>query len=763
MLSVNDGRSRNRSKSPGGRRDRSTSRDMRAPSPARRAPSPVRAASPPRSSRKSKKYYESDTESEDATESESEGERRSTRRREDERYERKKRDESYEREDPRRRRSEYDEDEGKRRESKYKDDEYEKKYKDDDDRRYGKHGKYEYAKREEYEKKMSYKKHDDDRKDYKTPGSFDTYDEDDRDEKRRQKEKEYYKDEYGRSPTNEKPQAQFAHGYVNPIPGTVPYTMSTGGRGQYSDASKYQYAQPAGGLQYTSRQGDPHYPQYIAKPATEIEREREKLRREKEDQEYEKRERMERREREENEQRRKADRKERKEREAREDEERQKRERMEERERKEQEEMEKLMQRERNRDLVERHDRELAEKDDKKRRNRLQLEDSHESRSRNRSHSSAQFMEIKPKGQSLGAPPSPGLGPRMHRLSVSGGYSGQSSLAAPGMGGHHIMQGGLPPGSPLLEAYRGTYQSISPMPSPMALPRHLDEGLSDLEPLEGDSDEDDDGVIRPRKSILKKRVVVYDPEHDAIAIGDELKHTKPDTKPLIKILPTLSDDNLMALRAEYKKHYKAGGKGINVAKHIKLKIKGNIGAIIYATALGRWESEAHWANFWYQSGTSRRELLIESLIGRTNQEIRKIKEAFSDKRYNDSLEKCMQTELKKDKFRTAILLALEEKRQDETAPLSRTVIDRDVRDLYKALVAKEGGETAMIEIVVIRSNNHLREVMKEFEHKYKENFARRMIQKSQNLVVSDVSPTLSFPFLLNLRDELADTWYRVRH
>ena len=346
----------------------------------------------------------------------------------------------------------------------------------------------------------------------------------------------------------------------------------------------------------------------------------------------------------------------------------------------------------------------------------------------------SQVVEVHPGGGSLHAPVSPGLGPRMHRLSVSGGVAGSLSLAAPGQHAHQ--HGGPPPGSPLLEAYHGTYQSISPMPSPLMLPSKFDEGLSDLEPLDGDSSSgSSDDRHKPRKSILKKKVSIYDPEEDALALASALNHHTPRTEPLIAILPHLSDDHMMALRTEYKKHIKVGGKGINIAKHIKLKVSGNLGKIAYATALGRWESEAHWANFWYQSGSSRRELLIESLMGRTNSEIRAIKEAFSDKRYGDSLEKCMQTELKKDKFRYAVLLALEERRLEELSTVSKTLIRRDVEDLYKALVSKEGGETAMIDIIVVRSDTHLREVLREFEVRYRKNFAREMIQKSKNLVV----------------------------
>jgi len=283
------------------------------------------------------------------------------------------------------------------------------------------------------------------------------------------------------------------------------------------------------------------------------------------------------------------------------------------------------------------------------------------------------------------------------------------------------------------------------MPSPLMLASKDDSDLSDLEPLDGNSS-DDDGIVR-----TKKRVSFYDPEPDALALAAALKHTTPNSKPVIKILPHLSDDHVLMLRTEYKKHMKAQGKGVNIAKHIKMKVPGNLGKAAYAVALGRWESEAHWANFWYQSNSSRRELLIESLMGRTNSEIVKIKDAFSDQRYNNSLEKCMQTELKKDKFRNAVLLALEEGRMSENQKLDIGLVRRDTENLYKALIAKEGGETAMINIIVVRSDKHLAEVLRFFEAQYRKNFAREMILRSKNLVVRVSFPVLRlFPSLSHL-------------
>ena len=265
-----------------------------------------------------------------------------------------------------------------------------------------------------------------------------------------------------------------------------------------------------------------------------------------------------------------------------------------------------------------------------------------------------------------------------------------------------------------------------------------DSDLSDLSPLDGDSSSDSggSGLLALRKKT--KKVSFYDPEKDAIALAAALKHSTVDAKPVIRILPHLSDEDILMLRTEYKKHMKAQGKGVNIAKHIKMKVTGNLGKAAYAVALGRWESEAHWANFWYQSNSSRRELLIESLMGRSNSEIVKIKDAFSDQRYHNSLERCMQTELKKDKFRTAVLLVLEEKRMSDSQKVDMGLVKKDVEVLHKALTAKEGGETAMINIIVVRSDKHLTEILKVFEALYKKNFAREMIKRSQNLVVSHI-------------------------
>lgn len=320
--------------------------------------------------------------------------------------------------------------------------------------------------------------------------------------------------------------------------------------------------------------------------------------------------------------------------------------------------------------------------------------------------------------------PSPGLDGRMDRLSVSGNRPELRGLGP----------GQAPPASPLLEAYHGTYQSMPAMSSPMMLPDGDVDDLPPLTPLP--SNQQDERSREKTESKAKKRVKLYDSEGDADKIAKALNRQEANPDPLIDILPEVTHDQLLALRKEYKNLVKMGGKGVSLSKHIKATTTGNFGKACFVTSLGRWESESYWANFWYQSHSSSRELLIEALMGRSNADIREIKDSFSDKRYDDNLAKCMEKELKPDKFLMAVLLALEAHRQEETDIWPVEYRNKDIETLRKAILSREGGETAIIEIVVRRSDKHLRDVLKSYQKAYHSNFAKDALKKSNNLVVS---------------------------
>jgi hypothetical protein len=126
----------------------------------------------------------------------------------------------------------------------------------------------------------------------------------------------------------------------------------------------------------------------------------------------------------------------------------------------------------------------------------------------------------------------------------------------------------------------------------------------------------------PEKEKEKRRVRIYDATDDALAIVEAMAARAPDVETIVAILPALSHDQMLELRSEYKRHCKVQGRGINIAKHIKLKTSGNFGKIAYVTALGKYEAEGYWANYWYQSNSARRGTHVLAPIALSNANFR---------------------------------------------------------------------------------------------------------------------------------------------
>lgn len=311
--------------------------------------------------------------------------------------------------------------------------------------------------------------------------------------------------------------------------------------------------------------------------------------------------------------------------------------------------------------------------------------------------------------------------------------------------------------SPLLAPYTGTYQTISPMPSPMllsasggpleAVPDFSLGGSSEPPAVQYITEANPYGAnvhtaeFSGRFSIggsLKVEPVEphYDPTEDAKAMLKALKGYKPDIDTIISILPRLSGKQILELRSEYKRIYKQ----VNIAKHLKATLSGAFGRIAWVTALGPYESEGWWANTWYQKSVTRNELLIESMMGKTIAEVRRIKMGFKDPKYSNDLVRALRNELPANKFQKCILLSLDE---DARMPDDQTVdtdrVQRDVEYLYDTMgdTDRRGhGETRIIEIIVKANEAHLREVVRWYMARYKKDLSKVLIRHSANLVVS---------------------------
>ncbi|OCK77567.1 Annexin, partial [Lepidopterella palustris CBS 459.81] len=225
-----------------------------------------------------------------------------------------------------------------------------------------------------------------------------------------------------------------------------------------------------------------------------------------------------------------------------------------------------------------------------------------------------------------------------------------------------------------------------------------------------------------------------DPEEDAIVLAKSLSQITPDTKILVDILPRLSHAQMMQIRTEYKRFVRVkindegDTRGVNLAKHIKLRCTDEFGKICYVTALGCWESDAYWANTPFQPTSCRNELLIEALIARSNYEIENIIAAFRNKQYSNSLAKCLDHELENGSqiLRRAVVLALEGKRQE--ASDERPVGD-DVDICRGALHDGTVKSTTLLDMLMTRSESHIRKLLKEYETRFNEHFAKAAVKK----------------------------------
>ncbi|KKF96673.1 hypothetical protein CFO_g980 [Ceratocystis platani] len=206
-----------------------------------------------------------------------------------------------------------------------------------------------------------------------------------------------------------------------------------------------------------------------------------------------------------------------------------------------------------------------------------------------------------------------------------------------------------------------------------------------------------------------------------------LNESPPEQPRRARFFHDATDYTVAELSQEYRKMVTVGpqAKGVNVAKHIKMRLKDcepNLAKACYLVTLGPWAGDSYWANFWYHGDKTRHELLIESLMGRTNAEIRKIKDSFRDKRYDNSLVRCMKAELKEDKFKKAVLMVLDEGRMEDKDPEGRLMnidlhqLNKDIRTLRKSILSPSGGETAMLKIILKRNDDYLKIILTDGKH-----------------------------------------------
>lgn len=232
---------------------------------------------------------------------------------------------------------------------------------------------------------------------------------------------------------------------------------------------------------------------------------------------------------------------------------------------------------------------------------------------------------------------------------------------------------------------------------------------------------------------------------------------KANVSDLIIVLPNLHHNEIMNLRTEYKKLVKIGPerKGVNIAKHIRARLKDDDNRLMtaaYATALGMWESEGYWISLSLDMGNEAhkgQQLLIETLLGRSNIEARLIEDGFRihgnklEREHATSLESFLDPYLQQCEawFREAVKAVLSGHRMEERdhsgqpLPIDMQLVEKDVDELFEAVAGERGAATTISQIVVLRSDAHLREVLTIYQRKYESDFLTDALQGTMKLRV----------------------------
>ncbi|KAF3222832.1 hypothetical protein TWF106_005266 [Orbilia oligospora] len=313
------------------------------------------------------------------------------------------------------------------------------------------------------------------------------------------------------------------------------------------------------------------------------------------------------------------------------------------------------------------------------------------------------------------------------------------------------------------DAYRPSYYPLSPMPSPGLPPRDrgfsVDVGGSFA--LGGSHGGASAGYtfsagssrhhrshshghadyVRPEEK-LRPQEPDYDPNDHAQILYKALKGKVADVGAILKVIPFLSGDQMVDLRAEYKKVHPLGN--VNLAKHLKAQLSGKVQLAAYVTALGPYESESYWSILANQKPNFRHALLIEAIMGREIDDIIDIKQSYRDSKNDHNFEKAIKKELAADKatgekFKDLVLLQLDTTTRglhmNEWDKVYLDKVRDDAEDLHDALAKDKVDSFFVGKIVITRSTTHLRELLRMYKKLFDgQDLARLIAEKLNGLI-----------------------------
>lgn len=221
------------------------------------------------------------------------------------------------------------------------------------------------------------------------------------------------------------------------------------------------------------------------------------------------------------------------------------------------------------------------------------------------------------------------------------------------------------------------------------------------------------------------QIIQWDPNPTATAVHKALKKLNTDEKAIIAAIANLDPLQIQVLNLAYQRTFHT-----DLAKHLSDKNSSWFGQGLAAIARGPLRQDVHRLYDAMSGPGTRESILNDILLSRSNADINAIKAEYKHTFHRD-LTAAIKDELSL-KTERHFEIVLSATRAEDSAPVVKADIDRDVDTIYRATEGKIGHDSmAVCSIFSLRNDNQIRAISHEYERKYAaklENVIRKEFQ-----------------------------------
>ncbi|SPQ20118.1 45566f9d-8658-4098-a060-2e1ffde5d4dc [Thermothielavioides terrestris] len=208
------------------------------------------------------------------------------------------------------------------------------------------------------------------------------------------------------------------------------------------------------------------------------------------------------------------------------------------------------------------------------------------------------------------------------------------------------------------------------------------------------------------------QIIAYNGDADAQALRSAMKGFGTDEKALIRILATKDPLQVATIRDAYTRLHRR-----DLVADLKSETTGWLEAGLVSLARGPLLSDIHLLREAMSGAGTKETALNDVLLGRSNADLNAIKSEYH-RVFRRRVEDDVRSDLSM-KTERHFMIVLSAQRAEDSAPVVKADIDRDVNDLYNATEGKVGtDEVKVCSILSTRNDNQIRAIAYEYQQKF---------------------------------------------